>query len=67
MISLNLQTSCHHDVTCDFSGVRSVSSSGQKVLYDLESKVNQAVFPGIQGGPHNNAIAGMHDFPYRYQ
>ncbi|KAA8496023.1 Serine hydroxymethyltransferase 2 [Porphyridium purpureum] len=27
--------------------------------YDFESRVNQAVFPGIQGGPHNNTIAAL--------
>lgn len=26
---------------------------------DFESRVNQAVFPGCQGGPHNHAIAGV--------
>ncbi|KAF9171802.1 Serine hydroxymethyltransferase, cytosolic [Mortierella sp. AD010] len=26
---------------------------------DIESRVNQAVFPSIQGGPHNNTIAGI--------
>jgi len=40
-------------------GVRLVSAKGEKILYDIESKVNQAVFPGLQGGPHNNAIAGI--------
>lgn len=30
-------------------GVRSVNAKGEKVLYDLESKIDQAVFPGLQG------------------
>jgi len=40
-------------------GVRSVKPNGDKVLYDLETKINEAVFPGLQGGPHNNTIAGI--------
>lgn len=40
-------------------GVRSVSKTGENVMYDLEDRVNAAVFPGFQGGPHNNAIAGI--------
>ncbi|KAJ8966663.1 hypothetical protein NQ314_003391 [Rhamnusium bicolor] len=56
-------------------GVRSVNAKGEKTLYDLENRINQAVFPGLQGkinndvlnldnsvvscGPHNNAIAAI--------
>jgi glycine hydroxymethyltransferase len=40
-------------------GVRSVDNKGNKVMYDIENKINLAVFPGLQGGPHNHAIAGV--------
>ncbi len=40
-------------------GVRSTRKDGSEETYDLESRVNNAVFPSLQGGPHNHAIAGV--------
>lgn len=40
-------------------GLRSTKANGEKVMWDIEAKINQAVFPALQGGPHNHAIAGI--------
>ena len=40
-------------------GLRSVDRNGVETKYDIENKINLAVFPGLQGGPHNHAIAGI--------
>ncbi|XP_076825276.1 serine hydroxymethyltransferase, mitochondrial-like [Clavelina lepadiformis] len=41
-------------------GVRSVNKkTGKETLYDLENRINFAVFPSLQGGPHNPTIAGV--------
>lgn len=40
-------------------GVKGIGKNGEKIMYDFEDKINQAVFPGLQGGPHNHAIAAI--------
>jgi len=40
-------------------GVRRVDKKGTEILYDLEKRINNAVFPGLQGGPHNHSMAGV--------
>lgn len=41
-------------------GVKSVDKkTGKPVKYDLEERINFALFPGLQGGPHNHAIAAV--------
>lgn len=60
-------TTCHKTLRCPRlaliffrRGVRSVNKkTGKPVMYDLEEKINFSVFPGLQGGPHNNNIGGV--------
>ena len=42
-------------------GVRhAAKKAGDKpVMYDMEDKINFAVFPGLQGGPHNHTITAL--------
>ncbi|ESP03904.1 hypothetical protein LOTGIDRAFT_149590 [Lottia gigantea] len=40
-------------------GVRRTLKNGTEEMYDLEKKINEAVFPGLQGGPHNHQIASV--------
>ncbi|XP_077997019.1 serine hydroxymethyltransferase, mitochondrial-like [Glandiceps talaboti] len=41
-------------------GKKGVSKkTGKDIMYDFEDKVNGAVFPALQGGPHEHAIAGI--------
>lgn len=35
------------------------AKTGKDIMYDYEQRINQAVFPSLQGGPHNHAIGGV--------
>ncbi|KAG8465804.1 hypothetical protein KFE25_005374 [Diacronema lutheri] len=40
-------------------GVRKADKKGEPIMYNLEAPINQAVFPGHQGGPHNHTITAL--------
>merc|ERR1719499_1927231 len=40
-------------------GFKGKSPKGKDLFWDYENKINQAVFPGCQGGPHNHTITAL--------
>ena len=33
--------------------------TGKDIMYDFEQRINFAVFPSLQGGPHQHQIAAL--------
>jgi len=40
-------------------GQKSIDKKGNAIMYDYADRIDMALFPGLQGGPHNNNIAGV--------
>jgi len=40
-------------------GVKGKDKKGNDIKYNFEEPINQAVFPGLQGGPHNHTICAL--------
>lgn len=41
------------------TGLNKIDKNGKEVMYDFEKKINEAIFPGLNGGPHNHAIGAI--------
>jgi glycine hydroxymethyltransferase len=40
-------------------GQKGTDKEGKPIMWDIERKINDAVFPGLQGGPHNHSITAL--------
>ncbi len=52
-------TTTHKTLRGPRGGIVMITKSGMEKDPDLDSKVDKAVFPGLQGGPHEHQIAGI--------
>jgi len=54
-----LMTTTHNTLRGPRGAMIMVTQKGIKKDSELPSKIDKAVFPGLQGGPHNNTTAGI--------
>lgn len=54
-----IMTTTHKTLRGPRGAMIMLTKKGIKKDKDLIKKINKAVFPGMQGGPHNNTIAGI--------
>lgn len=54
-----ITTTTHKTLRGPRGAIIMATDRGLKKDPDLGKKINRAVFPGLQGGPHENAIAGI--------
>ncbi|MDO8486383.1 MAG: serine hydroxymethyltransferase [Candidatus Staskawiczbacteria bacterium] len=54
-----VSTTTHKTLRGPRGGIIMVTKKGINKDSELPKKINRAIFPGLQGGPHQNAIAGI--------
>ncbi len=54
-----IMTTTHKTLRGPRGAMIMVTRKGVRKMSDLPQKIDKAVFPGIQGGPHNNQIAAL--------
>ena len=40
-------------------GLKGVDKKGKEIMYDYEKRINNGVFPALQGGPHQHQIGAV--------
>ncbi len=57
--SLLSSNTCRSGLIFFRRGVKGTDKQGREIKYDFEQKINSAVFPSLQGGPHMNTVAAV--------